>query len=217
MITKKESVNILTESAMMVALSVVLGFFTIPLPFTIYGGGVTFASSIPIAFLSYRRGLKVGVAAAFIVSVIQLLMGLNNLSYGAGSALAVISIIMVDYILPFTVIGFAGMFRSLNRKNTRIGQITTFGLGILTVMVLRFISHLISGSVVWYELSLSWAEQGDLILNYPNQPWLYSFIYNISYMLPETVIALVVGIIIASVICIRSPKFKFENNSDRKD
>ena len=108
---------------------------------------MTFASSIPIAFLSYRRGLKVGVAAAFIVSVIQLLMGLNNLSYGAGSALAVISIIMVDYILPFTVIGFAGMFRSLNRKNTRIGQITTFGLGILTVMVLRFISCLLYTSI----------------------------------------------------------------------
>lgn len=113
---KNKKVIILVESALCVALSTALSFFAIyKSPF---GGDVTFASCLPIALLSYRRGIPCGIAAGFVYSIIQLLMGLENISYATGIWSAA-AIIFLDYIIPFTIIGFSGMFRKTNRENTK--------------------------------------------------------------------------------------------------
>lgn len=198
---------LIMECALMIALSTALSFVKIAeMPF---GGSVTLASMLPIAIISYRRGVLTGLTTGFLSSIIQLFAGLNNLVY-AKTPVAAVAIVLFDYILAFTVIGLAGMFRSLSKDiNNRVGSIITFVSGTTVSIILRFICHLVSGAVVWYELTKEW---------YPNDPehivnifgpWGYSFIYNILYMAPELLITLVVGSFLALFINLRSEKFVY--------
>ena len=77
--TKKNYVRILSESAVMVALATILSLLKlVEMP---YGGSVTLASALPIGLISYRHGLKAGLASAVVYGAIQQLLGLSNLSY----------------------------------------------------------------------------------------------------------------------------------------
>lgn len=80
---------------------------------------------------------------------------------------------LFDYILPFAFLGFAGLFK---RKN--------LFLAILVACVLRFASHWVSGFVFWG----TYAPEGQAA-------WLYSLVYNGSYMIPETIVCLIVAAI----------------------
>ena len=76
---KKTSLYVLAESAIMVALATVLSMVKVyEAP---YGGSVTLLSMAPIIILSMRRGVKTGLLAGFVYSVIQLLLGLNNVAW----------------------------------------------------------------------------------------------------------------------------------------
>lgn len=105
---QNKKVICMVECAILIALATVLSLIKfVDLP---YGGSITVASMLPIALISYRRGLGWGLGSALVYAVIQQLFGLKNLSY-ATSWQAVIAIIMLDYIIAFVVIGLAGMFR----------------------------------------------------------------------------------------------------------
>ena len=98
----------LVESAIMIALATVLSLLKLAdLP---YGGSVTLASMLPIALIAYRNGLGWGLGSGLAYGVLQQLLGLKTLTYvtGAGS---VIAVILLDYIIAFTVMGLAGIFR----------------------------------------------------------------------------------------------------------
>ena len=99
----------MVECAILIALATVLSLIKfVDLP---YGGSITVASMLPIALISYRRGLGWGLGSALVYAVIQQLFGLKNLSY-ATSWQAVIAIIMLDYIIAFVVIGLIGYNKS---------------------------------------------------------------------------------------------------------
>lgn len=181
---RNENLRALSESALMIALATVLGFVKlIDLP---YGGAVTIASMLPIAIISYRYGVKRGLFAATVYGGIQQLLGLSMLSW-ATSWKAVVAIVMLDYIVAFAVIGFAGAFRK------SVGnQALSVSLGCLSVSLLRYICHVISGATVWAGLSI------------PTEAALaFSFAYNATYMIPETIILLVCAVYIASNIDFR--------------
>ena len=75
---KSRSIHLLAESAIMVALATVLSMVKVyEAP---YGGSVTLLSMAPIIILSMRRGVKTGLIAGFVHSLIQLLLGLNNVA-----------------------------------------------------------------------------------------------------------------------------------------
>lgn len=179
---KNKSLLVLTECAIMVALATVLSLLKIyDAPF---GGSVTALSMVPIILVSFRRGVKVGLGAAFVYSVIQLILGLNNFAHVA-TPVGIISAVLFDYIVPFTLLGLAGAFqKDTYSKENAIYSIIS---GVFLVCILRFISHFIVGSVIWYEITkeLQW---NDYVNNYG--AWMYSFIYNITYMGPETAITL---------------------------
>jgi thiamine transporter len=78
----------------------------------------------------------------------------------------------LDYILPFAFLGFAGFFK----KNLTIA--------ILIGCFARFLSHYISGIVFWG----MYAPEGQPV-------WIYSMLYNGSYMLPETILCVIVSFI----------------------
>ena len=68
--------RILVEGAAMVALATVLSFIRIfKLP---WGGSITLLSMLPIVVFSIRRGVKAGLAASFVFSLIQFVQGIMD-------------------------------------------------------------------------------------------------------------------------------------------
>lgn len=183
--------RILAESAIMIALATVLSMIKVwEAP---YGGSVTLLSMAPMIILSMRRGIKVAVPAAFVSSLIQLVLGLNNLAWiptASGIALCA----LLDYILAFTVLGFGGIFRNIKFSENETANIFVAAiLGTLLVVVIRYLCHIVSGAVIWYALDLEWyADDPDHIVN-KYGAWLFSAIYNGTFMLPE-MIETVIGV-----------------------
>ena len=110
---------------MFVALATVLSFFKIfEMP---QGGSVTLGSMVPILWLALRRGPKVGLFAATLYGVVQLIVDPSG-AYYVGQAL-------LDYPVAFGLLGLAGFFR----KHPFLGV----NVGILG----RFLAHFFSGLI----------------------------------------------------------------------
>ena len=165
----KKNALVMCECAIMIALAAVLSFVKIlELP---YGGSVTAFSIVPIVIISYRHGVKWGLLSGFVFSIIQLIQTASTLSY-ATSFLAAVTIIFLDYIFAFTVIGLAGFLRN-KVSNPSAAAVT----GTVGVCALRYICHVISGCTVWAGVSIP-----------STDGLLYSLSYNATYMIPETII-----------------------------
>ena len=183
----------------MVALATVLSIIKIvEMP---YGGSVSLASALPIVIIAYRHGLFWGLSSGLVYSVLQQLLGLNNLSYVTGWQ-SVVAVIFLDYLLAFTVFGLSGIF-SKKAKNQHTGMV----LGALLASFLRYACHVIAGATVWAGLSIpSSAALG------------YSFIYNATYMIPDTCVLLVAVYFIATAIDFSRPlpvRASFKNVKNR--
>ncbi len=177
----------LTESAVMLALTIVLSYFKlIDLP---YGGSITLCSMLPTIFIAYRHGLLFGLGVGFVNGLLQLLMGASSLSY-ATSATAAVAIIMLDYILAYTVLGFGGIFKKVFKN-----QSTAIVTGAAFVCFLRYIFHVISGCTVWVGLSIP-----------DSKALIYSIAYNATYMLPELIITVLGAVYLGSSINLKSER-----------
>ena len=151
--------RVLAELAIFTALATALSFIII---YTLpQGGSITLASMVPIIWLALRRGPKVGITAGVIYGLIQF----AALPYIAPVPYAIIQVLL-DYPLAFAVLGLAGFFP----KHPVVGA----AVGISA----RFIMHFVSG--VYF-----WAPVYAPTLN----PWVYSTVYNGSYLLPEFLIS----------------------------
>ncbi len=186
---KKNLTLRLTESAVMVALATILSL--IPLVNMPYGGGVTALSMLPLVIISYRHGTAWGLLTSLSYSIIQMLFGLNNLAY-ATSWVAGVAIIMLDYILAFTVIGFSGIFSKVIRDRA-----AAISLGAFLSCSLRYICHTISGCTVWAGVSIPDAEG-----------LYYSLGYNGAYMLPETILTVIGAYMVSTVFDLKSYPIK---------
>lgn len=185
----------LVECAILIAMAFVLSFIKIiDMPF---GGSVTAASMLPIIIAGYRHGFKWGMITGFAYSLLQLLLGLENVSY-ATSTTAAIAIIMLDYIVAFTVLGLLGIFKR-NRHQTGVLVIGTF-----VVCFIRFICHFITGCTVWAGVSIPTADGA-----------LYSLVYNAAYMIPETVVTVYVIALLSNAIDLRLDRPVTRKKSDK--
>ena len=169
------------ECSMMIALSTV--FSLIKLVDMPYGGSVTIASMLPIVIAAYRHGFLWGLGTALTNSLIQLLLGINNLSYFS-TWQSIVAIILLDYVVAFGVFAVSGLFRKIEKR-----QNLAFLYGILLASVLRYACHVISGATVWAGLSIP-----------TNAALIYSLSYNATYMVPETIVLIALGVYLASVI-----------------
>ncbi len=164
----------LAESAVMLGLATVLSMIKIDLPL---GGGITLVSMLPILIISHRWGWKLGLPVAFAHSLIQLLLGLDNVGYASTFVMA-LGVIFLDYILPYTALGLSGLAEKVFGKNDK-----AVFWGILVTLLFRFACHYITGVWVW----AGWAKTTYLGLSTPT-PWIYSAVYNGWYMLFEIII-----------------------------
>ena len=188
----KTQVRNLVESAIMIALATVLSMIEIPMPF---GGGITLLSMVPIILLSYRLGIKWGLASGFVFSVIQLMLGWANVGYAMAAGVeGIIVCIIFDYILPFTFLGLAGIFK--DNKNSMKGII----IGATVVIVVRFIFHTISGGIIWYDLTKQWYADDPTNMVFMYSRWIYSIVYNGIYMGPELITTLLATPLIVKLL-----------------
>lgn len=173
---KLKKTQVLAESAMMVALSLAVFLVSdfIPWPF-LYGGGFSMFGQVPIILVSYRHGIKNGLAASTALAIFEMIMGYKNFTYVTDIA-AYLIVALADYLIAFGCLGLGGMFKG------RFGekQATELALGGAVVCVIRFICHFISGVTVWSgycpeNMAVAW----------------YSFVYNGSYMAIELVLTVI--------------------------
>lgn len=186
---KQSKLSIIVQCAIMAALSIVLSFIKIyeaPL-----GGSVTLFSAAPIILISFLYGTGYGLATGLVNAVAQLLFGLGTVAY-VPNALGIVLCILFDYIVPFSLIGLAGIFRNIkftnNVKYQTLNRYTNLMLGTLMVSVIRFLCHFFTGIVVWYSLTKE-GEWNDLVFKL--SPAAYSAVYNGAYMVPETILLLI--------------------------
>lgn len=168
--------QVLAESAMMVALSLAVFLVSdfIPWPYA-YGGGFSLFGQVPIILVSYRHGIKNGLAAATALAIFEMIMGYRNFTYVTGIT-AYLIVALADYLIAFGCLGLGGMFRGKIKDM----QATELALGGVVVCIIRFICHFISGITVWggycpENMAVAW----------------YSFIYNGSYMAIELVLTVI--------------------------
>ena len=186
----------LVENALLIAVATVLSM--LPLAEMPYGGSVTIASLFPIVLIAYRSGILWGLGSGLVFGVIQQLLGLKNLSYVTGWQ-SVLAVVLLDYLIAFAVIGVAGVFRRVIGKQ-HYALAAGAGLGCL----LRYICHVASGATVWAGLSI------------PTQAALgYSLIYNATYMIPETIVLVVVAFYLGSILDFRGERpVRLSNTTD---
>lgn len=174
----------LTESGLMLALTTILSLLAIvKLP---YGGSITFASMLPMIIVAYRYGFVWGMLTGATYGLIQMLIGMDTLSY-ATSAGAVVAIILLDYIFAFMATALGGAFRK------SANQVASLTNAALVVCALRYLFHVISGCTVWAGLSIPTADA-----------LIYSIVYNATYMLPETIITCVAAVYLSSSLNFRT-------------
>ncbi|MCM1058123.1 MAG: energy-coupled thiamine transporter ThiT [Firmicutes bacterium] len=167
--------KIMVEGAVMVALATALSF--IPIIQLPWGGTVTLLSMLPIAIFSIRRGIRPGLAVSFLYALIQFAQGAMKGLFGWGLTPGMlIACIFLDYIGAFFVLGLAGIFRKKNFPGW-MG-------GITLAVCLRFLFHFLSGVVIWHSVGELWKGFST------DNTYLYSFLYNGCYMLPELVLTL---------------------------
>ena len=188
---KRQSTNVqtLTECAVMLALSFALSaakLFEMPM-----GGSVTIASMLPVMLISIKYGVGVGIPTAFLYSLTQLLQAFAtaNVFPYCETPLALALCIVFDYVLPFTVLGLAGIFLKL--PLSKKSEINVY-YGITSAVTVRFICHFITGVVIWGQ----WAPDGM-------GKYLYSFLYNASFLSVDFAIC-----IISAVLMFRKDEIK---------
>ncbi len=181
----------LVESAVMVALSAVLSMIKVwEMPL---GGSITLLSMLPVMLISIRHGIGWGLGAGFVYSFTQILTG-GVFGWGLTAAV-LIGALLLDYMLAFTVLGLAGVFKGKGNAGILCG--------VALSCVLRFLCHFIAGFILWTEFA-DFELFGNIIAG---NPYLYSLCYNGLYMLPETVFT-VVGVFILTKVGAGKKLFK---------
>lgn len=175
------------EIAILTALALVLDLLPF-LKFKIWpaGGSISFAM-IPVFIAAFRWGLKGGIASGFLWGILQIAVGdAYILNFWQG---------LIEYGFAFTVLGLAGIVTNQVQEAVRAKDTTkTIQYVILGVVIGgsgRFLAHFIAGFIFFAE----YAPEG--------QPaWLYSLIYNSSYMIP----AMLLSIIIIAFLFVKQPR-----------
>lgn len=177
----------LTLSAVLTALAFALILVSkqLPAPWT-QGGYITLGSMVPIILVSIIVDTKWGLISGFVFSLIQLMT--DFYMPPATTALSFFGVIMLDYVLAFTLLGLAGLFVKLTGN-----KIWSIPLGGAIVTSLRYLMHVLSGLLIWGAFA-----DTDCIP-------LYALMYNGTYMIPEIIIT-------TTVLAIISPKIKKKFN-----
>ena len=164
----------------MIALATVFSLLRFP-PFRIdlwaQGGSIDFVM-VPIIILGWRRGARWAIPAGLALGLIECLIA-GGIGWGLPS-------VLLDYVLAYGAVGVAGFFR-----NEKWG----LTVGTVAASLARFVIHFISGVTI-YKIAF-----GDTMEIFGMQftsdmSYLYSLVYNGSYMLGNMIVALLLTFVL---------------------
>ena len=138
--------------------------------FKLPNGGSVDLAMIPVFLFALRWGVGWGLLEGFLFGLLQMFID-GAVAWGWQS-------LLLDYLVAFTPLGLAGLFRGKGRG---------IYVGILLGCFLRFIVHFISGVTI-YAITMPTELFGSVYTS----PATYSLVYNGSYMLIDTVICLII-------------------------
>ena len=197
--SKKSNTRTLVEGAMLIALATVLSYLKI---FEMPMGGSITLEMLPLVIMALRNGPKWGCFTGFVHGLLQMIIGFSNVLYCA-TLLAQIGCILLDYLLAFTVLGLTGVIAKPFRS-----RLAGIGVSAFAVCLLRYLCSFLSGYIVWkdYDYAFSWMSEigfgGIASMSENALCWLYSAVYNATYMVPEAVITTIAAV----VLCKAAPK-----------
>lgn len=166
-----KTLRCICEGAMFVALAMVLSYIEIPigLAFGGFGGSLSLVM-IPIIIYSVRWGLGWGLGAGLIFGTLKF--------FFSGGAAVNWQSMLLDYSLAYMAVGLAGLVRGKKQ-----GLVIGAALGCLG----RFFIHFLSGITIYAQ----WMPEEFMNLTMTS-PWVYSVLYNATYMLPNTVLSIII-------------------------
>ena len=173
----KISLRAITEIAVAVALAVILNF--LPLWKMPQGGSVSL-EMLPILIIALRWGFKEGLLAGFVYGLLQLAFNPYIIHPVQ---------LILDYPLPYMLLGVAGIFKEQVKKHKDKKINIYIILAVISGGLLRFVTHVLSGVVFFSQ----YAPEGTNV-------WIYSTIYNGSYLLPSLIVCYVVIAILKNKI-----------------
>lgn len=151
-------------SAMAIALATVIAT-VVKLPSLPNGGSVTLFSMLIVCLVGYWYGPATGLIAAFAYGILQFITG----TYVVHPAQ-----VLLDYPLAFGALGLSGFF--YKKKNGLV-------IGYIVGVAGRFMMHMISG-LIFYTAYVDTLEGNVAAIR-------ASTAYNLSYILPEAILTLV--------------------------
>ncbi len=202
----------LTATGILIALGTILSFIKVyDLP---YGGSITLFSMVPVMLAGFMYGPKWGLLAGAVYGSLQGIFGAAMSAAFAGQKLwGVILIALLDYLVAFSVIGLAGIFRKKDGRHAA----AAFALGAFVASLLRLATHFASGVILfggwaeWYFSQEGFYSFGPKILERYSGLALsavYSLIYNASYMIPETALSVLAAVVLMNVKPIKNIAMK---------
>ena len=208
----KTKTKMLTESALLIAMAIVLELaakmFIPEMPF---GGQVTLVSMLPIVLISYRHGVKWGLLSGVVYAALEMVIGAKTVAaafqpdYFGSGVLIVNALLMclLDYVLAFTILGIGGCFRN---KIQNPGL--SLCLGSIVALGCRYLCHILSGYILfgsyaeWFftqEGFPAWGANLVASLNPQLLALAYSVVYHGMYMIPEIVFTAVAALLLSKV------------------
>ncbi|MBQ2062301.1 MAG: energy-coupled thiamine transporter ThiT [Oscillospiraceae bacterium] len=168
---KNKKILMLAEAGVCIALSVALSFWKIPIGLTFGGfGGSIDLVMIPLIVFAVRWGAGWGMLAG-------LAFGTLKYFIGSSGSISWVSIIF-DYSVAYAAVGLAGILR---RKYKLLPVAALIGC------IARFVIHFISGVTVYAQ----YMPEEFMGIGNMNPP-LYSLLYNGTYMVPNTILAVAI-------------------------
>lgn len=165
---KKWSTKMVVEAGIMIALSVLLS--RIKVYEAPNGGSVTAGSMIPILLFAMRWGARPGIVAGATFGLLKLVLG--------GWVFSPIQAIL-EYPIAFGFLGLAGII-SISNDDTRPKDYFNVILSVFLAIGGRFFCHLLAGVIFFKEYAGA------------QNPWIYSAIYQSTYLVPEFIISSII-------------------------
>ena len=187
-IERKTTTKELVFGAICVALSFVLSLIRI---FRLTNAGsVTLASIFPIALYCYIFGVNKSMVICFVCSLLNFCQGPYVISVWSA---------LLDYLLPYLALSLVGIFavnpKTFTSEGSALKKHGKFFIGLACYFVVRLFSHTLAGMLFWSQGVDFWIFSGDLV---GWTSFLYSLVYNLSYLLPDTLVAGVVALFLFS-------------------
>ena len=168
-------IRALCESAILLALAIVLNMLSKGLFANLPQGGSISLAMFPLLLIAHRWGWSSGLLAGFCYGLLDMLLD-GGYAWGWQS-------ILLDYLVAYTALGLGGFF-----KGKAWGIFPCVAIGSLG----RFAVHYLSG-VTLYKIIEPTGIEGLEGLGVFTNPHVYSIVYNGVYMLPNMLIAMVIA------------------------